>query len=313
MAAFGAAIALIGTAALFRSRAPSPAPEIVTTAVEAAPVPPAPSVPTTAESPSPKPSAERRIALTFAARVREAQGLALAPRTPCTLDVEVTERSSRSYAPKLACGANVLYDGTTSGMRMISSSGIMEVAGDAPDGWRYRLLLQQKGMTDSLGLNINTEEGTIEAWSEKPPVHRVVLDVDELSLERRGEPLSPASAGPHAARAAFATEAKVTSATGAAPVKKGAVCSVRLQPALEAGRCRAKLRVRCGATTLYGKGTTGYASCEAKDGKVTSFTDTELTPADGDPAVDLDVASASLRIRDESPTQKYEIVMAFSP
>ena len=79
----------------------------------------------------------------------------------------------------------------------------------------------------------------------------------------------------------------VVIASGAAPVKVGDACQVRLDPETRAGlNCR--VTVTCAGKALFGGALPGgYAACAVEGGLYTSAVDAFPSSKDGDPAVEV--------------------------
>ncbi|MFO0628959.1 MAG: hypothetical protein U0325_25515 [Polyangiales bacterium] len=76
--------------------------------------------------------------------------------------------------------------------------------------------------------------------------------------------------------------ARVSRATGEAPVRAGDRCVVQVRPVWEFPEsCR--IAVRCGTTWLYGAGEAGYLTCAVRDAQAVSALDENPTSHGGDP------------------------------
>lgn len=90
----------------------------------------------------------------------------------------------------------------------------------------------------------------------------------------------------------------VATVVGPASVAAGARCTVTLDPSDGAQTCR--VAVTCGGTTLYGGGTQGYGRCMADASGALTMRDGHASADDGDPMIDLRLASREVVITDQT-------------
>lgn len=95
---------------------------------------------------------------------------------------------------------------------------------------------------------------------------------------------------------------RLASITGDAPAEEGARCEVRVLP-VAANIFNCVVRVMCDGVVLYPDGAqaAGYAPCAVEDGIVTRAEDEDVTSADGDPALQVDLAARHVRVVDDGP------------
>ncbi len=90
----------------------------------------------------------------------------------------------------------------------------------------------------------------------------------------------------------------VTSETGSVPFS-AATCELRIsQSVTSKGYCHAELE--CDSKRIYGAHDTSYTRCEANAGVPTVLSDTQTTPHDGDPVLDVNLAAATALVGDTS-------------
>ncbi|MFT5356401.1 MAG: hypothetical protein ACI9KE_003626 [Polyangiales bacterium] len=95
---------------------------------------------------------------------------------------------------------------------------------------------------------------------------------------------------------------RLASVTGDAPAEEGARCEVRVLP-VAANIFNCVVRVMCDGVVLYPDGAqaAGYAPCSVENGIVTRAQDEDVTSADGDPAMHVDLAARHVRVTDDGP------------
>jgi len=97
-------------------------------------------------------------------------------------------------------------------------------------------------------------------------------------------------------------KATVKEVSGAALLRPGASCDLRVSPASK-GKCL--VRLSCAGQLVYGQGTTGFTDCTIEDHRITHVTDREPTPADNDPEIDVDTAAGTLVLGDQAGQAKW--------
>lgn len=99
--------------------------------------------------------------------------------------------------------------------------------------------------------------------------------------------------------------ARVLLSRGATPVKSGASCTFRLEPA-EGEPYNCRIEVRCDGHVLYGaKSTSGFAHCQVDAGVATGAQESE--PGDSDPDIDYDAAARRVIVKER--TWQVELVI----
>ena len=125
------------------------------------------------------------------------------------------------------------------------------------------------------------------------------------SLPVAGEPLLDAT------RRALRRSARVTEATGPSPVKAGARCALLVSPLPRGGKCLTRLA--CAGRMLYGAGTTGVSECTVEGDRIVRVHDGNTTSNGGDPALDLDVATGRITVKDEAGSATWTVGMQLDP
>ncbi|MBL8605056.1 MAG: hypothetical protein JNK72_24215 [Myxococcales bacterium] len=102
--------------------------------------------------------------------------------------------------------------------------------------------------------------------------------------------------------------ARVTQAEHAS-VSAGQSCTVRVVPvSMREFNCH--VEVVCGAQTLYGALPTGYAHCDVSGGVATRAYDADLTSADGDARVNVDLEGQRVTLEDNLNNQASRVELA---
>jgi len=101
--------------------------------------------------------------------------------------------------------------------------------------------------------------------------------------------------------------ARVTRATGSAPVAEGATCSVMIFDNRDDGTFDCRVHVQCGPTSIYAtESDLGYTNC-VWDG-ATAVAAHDARWDDGDPAMQLDRRTGYVGVRDETWSVTLEVV-----
>lgn len=148
------------------------------------------------------------------------------------------------------------------------------------------------------------EETSWPVWDDLGTIGLGALSGEE------GEP-EPVSDEPPPA--GFATRldrrARVSAVTGSPPVSVGAACTVAVTPVRDwESNCR--VVVRCGATTIYGAETTGYAACFVDGGAPARAYDRKGTYENGDPTLFLDVPHDRAVLSDRIDDREWSVTLA---
>ncbi|WP_437622442.1 hypothetical protein [Sorangium sp. So ce1151] len=283
-----------------------PAPEAADDAVPyagvvATPVPvpidPAPEPAPTPAPATPAPEAPARTATaTWKATVTRATGLPLAAGATCTVEAQLAGSGEKIRVPALqiVCGGTPIYSSSDplNGMSRFSS-GVEEDSGAAPGTHVYAISYEDKG--DRSGERAEVSLDSIRkvgaVWRDSVPAYRVELKLPYQSAPVKGEPLLDATGR------ALRRTARVTASSGPSPAKVGARCTLRVSPLARPGKCLTRLE--CGGRMLYGAGTTGVSECTVEQDQVVRVHDGNTTRNGGDPALDLDVATGTIAVRDE--------------
>ncbi|HEU4405068.1 MAG TPA: hypothetical protein VFS43_07235, partial [Polyangiaceae bacterium] len=139
------------------------------------------------------------------------------------------------------------------------------------------------------------------------PASRILVRLEELSLPREGPRLVPSRGSPF--EGVLERNAVVTAARGAAPVKPGDACTLRVEPD-ELGPHNCRARVACGATVLYGDGEGGYNDCTLRGGKPTGFVDKDASAVDGDARAEVDLVAGRVSVSDRKPEGRYRVELS---
>ncbi len=103
---------------------------------------------------------------------------------------------------------------------------------------------------------------------------------------------------------------RVSQADNAPGIAAGTPCTVRVVPvSMQDFNCH--VEVVCNGQTLYGTLPTGYAHCDVDHGTVLRATDSDVTGSDGDPAINVDLASYRAVVADarEGKTVRVQIAL----
>lgn len=300
----GAVFALMG--------APAPAPPSVVVTPKVEPIPT--SEPVVVQPP---PRSARSVTAEWKARVVKSDGLPFAADTPCTLRATLTGDGVETNQPvvSIACAGKALYNAgdALNGMSNLSY-GVEEVPGESAGSYRYALSYQDQGPRtgERTQASTSTLDHVATAWSDTAPRYRVELAVDELSSPWNGAPLvaqNEESVVPF--RQVVKRSGRVTEANGNGLVRVGDACEVTLRPAF-GGSDRCRVWVRCGAATLYGAGSGGFASCEVEGGKPFSAKDTSPSSDDKDAVLEVWLGRGTARVSDDTPNT-WNVGIALSP
>ncbi|XXT17080.1 hypothetical protein WME94_43315 [Sorangium sp. So ce429] len=282
---------------------PEPVPAPSALAPEPAPAPPGPAAPAP-EKPL------RRATATWNAAVARATGLPLAADAPCTVEAELTSSGDDIRVPSLqvVCGGKPIYRSSDqlNGMSMFSS-GVEEDSGAEPGTHVYLLAYEDKGSRagERAEVSLDSARRAGAVWRDSAPAYRVELTLAYQSPPVAGEPLLDAT------RRALRRSARVTESTGPSPVKAGARCALHVAPLPRGGKCRTRLA--CGGRMLYGAGTTGVSECTVEGDHVVRFHDGNTTQDGGDPALDLDLATGRVTVRDEEKHGAWTVGVQLDP
>ncbi|MGK3998149.1 hypothetical protein [Sorangium sp. So ce1024] len=275
---------------------------------EPPPVAPAPAPP---KPTTPAPARPLRTATaTWKATVTRATGLPLAAGAACTVEAELASAGDDIRVPSLqvVCGGKPIYRSSDplNGMSMFSS-GVEEEAGAEPGTHVYAIAYQDKGsrVGERAEISLDSVRRSGAVWRDTAPAYRVELTLAYQSPPVAGEPLLDAT------RQALRRAARVTESTGPSPVKAGARCAIQASPLPRGGKCLT--RIACGGRMLYGAGTTGVAECTVEGDQVVRVHDGNTTPNGGDPALDLDVATGRVTVRDEEKGGAWTVGMQLDP
>ena len=133
-----------------------------------------------------------------------------------------------------------------------------------------------------------------------PAVGEAELDPQEQAYRRSFSSVPDAGAMPPFVPSLHI--GRLASTTGDAPAQLGARCEVRVLP-VAANVFNCVVRVMCDGVVLYPDGAqaAGYAPCSVVDGVVTRAEDEDVTSADGDPAMQVDLATRHVHVMDDGP------------
>ncbi|MGK4008999.1 hypothetical protein WMF31_40720 [Sorangium sp. So ce1036] len=311
---------------LLIARRPSPTPTFLPT-FPPTPAPPRPTTPVpsitppdaepTAQPPEAEPTAApaperplRTARATWKATVTRATGLPLAAGATCTIEATLTSAGDDIHVPGLevVCRGTPIYRSSDelSGMSMFRS-GVEEDSGPAPGTTLYAISYEDKGARAGARAEISLDSvrkaGLV--WRDAAPAYRVELAIPYQSAPVKGEPLLDATGR------ALRASARVTDATGPSPVKVGARCTLRASPLARPGKCLTRLE--CGGRMLYGAGTTGVSACTVVGDQVVRVHDGNTSRSGGDPALDLDVSTGRITVRDEVGSAAWTVGMTLDP
>lgn len=298
--------------AVRRTRAPPPfvapqplvvpprEPEPVATVVQ--PPPPPPAVP-------PAPPAPASVVAHWTARVTRLTGRAPAPGASCRIEATLAtgKRGIRVDPLSVQCAGTRLYDSTDAlnGMAMMNS-GAEERAGDCEGISTYVLQYEDKGARSGKRnqVSINSLARSASVWTDGAPAFHVDLSLPQESDPVHAEPLMDALAK------VLRRSAVVSAVSGAAPLRVGARCDLRVGP-IAVDKCMARLA--CGGAILYGKPGSGLTNCTLSDNAVAHVSDTEPTSNGGDPELDVDVGAGTMVLADEIRGARWSVTFGLAP
>lgn len=133
-------------------------------------------------------------------------------------------------------------------------------------------------------------------------VQQAMLETSEATLDV----LSCTEGGPIAITAQT-VRASVTSIIGSPGVAQGDACTIAIGEGGGPFNCR--VQITCGATTLYGAGSTGYTRCTRDAQGATVARDTDPTPSGGDPTLDLRLGAGEAVLTDQTPAGTWVVSM----
>lgn len=105
--------------------------------------------------------------------------------------------------------------------------------------------------------------------------------------------------------------ASVASTIGTPPVREGDACQVSIEPGDGPYPCH--VRIVCGATTLYGGGSLGYAQCRADAQGALAVQDTDTSASGGDPTLDLRLGEGEAVLTDAVAAGTWVVTLRFEP
>lgn len=245
------------------------------------------------------------VRVTWKATVKQASGVPLQHGDACSIEAEMGSTGSMvEWANvRVLCGERVLYKkGDYVGS--VTNMGVDEFPGAEPGSFGYNLMLEEHTTLDAdkrSQVSIDTEARTAAIWRDKGAAFRVELDIaSPLALtHNQAGPLFTSTRFHEADlknRQTF--QARVTQATGQAPVAQGATCTVNTVPDTPnpGGSCR--VFIRCGDKAIYGGASTGFAACTGK-GATLDAVDNGYTMDDGDPRLHLDMAAKQITVTEQ--------------
>jgi hypothetical protein len=255
----------------------------------------------------------REVEVEWRAKVRSAQGAALAPQTPCTLQAKLRLAGEGQIAvePRIACGPKTLYAWSEASAAGPSrrSARVWERSGGTTAEWEHWLQYSDLDTAAPvLQVKIDTPAQRIVLWRDGQPAVRVELEVEPWA-KRRGEPLLAEPLVTPEGFEPIERKGKVTQASGQPPQPMGTPCSFLLVPHAGSHKCRAI--VRCSNTIVYGEEGQGYLDCAFVDGLPSTARDTSDT--DGDPAFDMDLPARKLVIGSSRPAGGYGMTVQLEP
>jgi hypothetical protein len=314
---FGAAsfVALLSVYVVVRrNRAPMPVvspPPVSVLPPEPEPIATLPPVVTPPPPPPAEPPAPAHTSLVarWNARVTRSTGRAPAPGTACRIEATLarSKRGIRVDPLTVQCGAARIYDSTEAlnGMAMMNA-GAEERSGDRQGISTYLLEYEDKGARTGKRnqVSINSQARSASVWSDGAPAFHVDLSLPQESEPVTGEPLMDALAK------VLRRAAVVSAVSGAAPLRVGARCDLRVGP-IAADKCLARLT--CGGAILYGKPGSGMTDCTLKEAAIVHVSDTEPTSKGGDPELDVDVAAGTLVLADEIRGARWSVTFGLGP
>lgn len=268
---------------------PDPAPVVPATPVnepsvpsEAAPVEPEPMHPD-GFGPTPEP-----LPILFSAEVVRANELEAG--SICTLAVYLARGRNLiiERSVSLRCEGSVVYTA------LIDDSAFQEVP--LGDGWyAYRASFGAgRGAADVESSERNLTIDDVGTFS-----------IDDLSVPRRWAPF-------HDANAALVADVQHRLVQSAVPFEVDGEVPAAITEAMRGEssceligdavpldeRVDCRLLLRCGSTTLYGAGTSGYIECDVRDGRMVTGSDAGESSADTDPRLHFDTVDDLLVLSD---------------
>jgi len=92
----------------------------------------------------------------------------------------------------------------------------------------------------------------------------------------------------------------------------GNACSIAIR-SVRNGSFNCRFAIRCGARTIYGRGTSGFNRCRRANGVFVGARDQGMTARDGDPEMSFDLANRRAHVRDRRLDVTMTIVMPGAP
>lgn len=252
------------------------------------------------------------LGLTWAAKVKRAEGGPLLHGAPC--EVRATMTNDGAVRANITCGDVVVYDWDAPlGPGLERRSCSFEGSTEGTLGLRCSDTGPRLGRPQ---LDIETLSNTATVWNEDGL--RVELDV--ASAPRENGYVSIAATIRSGLRAGVQSGAggfgrvvrvgRVTKVAGITGVERGLPCAIVVSPGEPPHACRAA--IQCGERALYGgSGTGGFADCILQNGRPTVVTDSNPTSHGGDPKLDLDLVGNRAVVSDDSP--EWSVTLALEP
>jgi hypothetical protein len=211
------------------------------------------------------------------------------------------------------CGARVIYTAPP-GEARANAPGVSAVLREGPvhGAATHRYLLQftdaAAGAADRAKLAVVSVHHSAVVTREGSVPTRVSIFLRDASDPREGPPLVGHQRAVR--EPAFAADVerslRVLSVRGQAPAARGARCEFSVRAVWEYPEtCRVALR--CGTTWLYGARTSGYLTCEVRDGAAVGALDTNPTSQGGDPR--LEWTGSRVTVGDFSESGAWEVVL----
>ncbi len=238
--------------------APVPTAQVVEVPTATPPTAVAPGAPK--EAPKPSGGGAHQGKARWVATVKQAQGLPIKAGSSCSIDTTFHAIGTNEEWPDVVvtCGAQTIYDSSDSlsGMAMTSADPV-EHFGPGGDTSVFTLKYEDKGTRGSSKnqIMLDTTKRLAAVWSENLPAFRVELTMPIES--QPGPPIAERLSGAGA----------IVEATGNAPAKPGAPCTMRALPDGHHEACIAE--VACGGRPIVKA--TDAVSCTYEDDRPISI------------------------------------------
>lgn len=207
----------------------------------------------------------------------------------CRIELRFTKGMSfQAERAAIRCGDKLVFERTN--LESLDTWTLWE--GMESPGW-YHYRVKNEGLFNDIEMN---------TWEKRASVPGMKLVVEEFSELRSGPPLHDQNKTGESF-SPMEMRAEVEEATGQAPIKKGASCTVSIRSHSKLQNCR--ILIQCGDATLYGgeKGGVrlGFNKCEVEGGKPVKTARTTHEEAGGDPVIVYDLSKKEILLEEDAP------------